>query len=47
MTIDYVDHFQPKIADIRAGGRCRIFVDSERLPRSSPQVRRQTQDVSG
>ena len=47
MTIGYVDHFQQKITDIRAGGRHRIFVDSERLPRSSAQIRRQTRDVSG
>lgn len=47
MTIDYVDDFQQKITDILAGGRYRIFVDIERLPRSSPQARRQTQDMCG
>jgi hypothetical protein len=43
MTIHYVDHFQQKITKIGY----RIFVDTERLPTSPAQARRQTQDVSG
>jgi 5-aminolevulinate synthase len=42
MTVDVVDYFQHKIAEIRADGRYRTFVGIERLAGRFPQARHHT-----